>query len=122
MTKDGNDLNFGQKVVGGLIGAISNTFAVGSAPESAAGGPAGGAEAELLERVRELSADLERLVPSPPVTALGDELAEAEAELVRTGRVSPGRRERLRDALRGAPEVTGVLASAVAVAAAIDQL
>ncbi|MGC0334472.1 hypothetical protein RKD23_007462 [Streptomyces sp. SAI-170] len=112
----GGDLNFGQKVVGGLIGAISNTnssYAVHN--ESGRAEPADPHVAELLAGVRQLRDDLQRLVPSPETDALDEVLASVEDEITTTGHASPGRLARLRQALQDAGAVAGLLASAASV-------
>ncbi|MEV1084067.1 hypothetical protein AB0I98_38655 [Streptomyces sp. NPDC050211] len=119
----GGDLNFGQKVVGGLIGAISNTnssYAVHN--ESGRAEPADPGVAELLAGVRQLRDDLQRLVQSPEIAALDEVLASVEEEITGTGDVSPERLARLRQALQDAGTVAGLLASAAFVGQALAAL
>ncbi|WP_371669588.1 hypothetical protein OG985_19140 [Streptomyces sp. NBC_00289] len=71
---------------------------------------------ELLEAVRELRADLERVRGSEQTAALAAELAETEDEITRTGQAAPTRRERLRELLTDSQALLSVLASAGAVA------
>ncbi|MFD7896937.1 hypothetical protein [Streptomyces sp. NPDC059743] len=118
MSKGSDDLNFGQKVVGGLIGAISNTHA-GSYSHHTTDSRTDRATEELLSSVRELRADLQRLVQSPEMAALDEVLASVEDQIMRTGQASPVQRERLRAALSDAHAVTSLLASAGAVAQAL---
>ncbi|MFF1320644.1 hypothetical protein ACFVZZ_14605 [Streptomyces chartreusis] len=114
----GDDLTFGQKVVGGLIGAISNTHSVGHYHQTVGGAaPADAQTTELLAAVRELRADLQRLVQNPETAALDGELASTEEEITSTGQVSPTRLQRLRHALQDAGSVVAVLSSGATVAA-----
>ncbi|MFJ8082915.1 hypothetical protein ACIQ6Y_20180 [Streptomyces sp. NPDC096205] len=117
------ELNFGQKVVGGLIGAISNTnssYAVHNASVHAE--PTEPHFAELLAGVRQLRDDLQRLVPSPETDALDEVLASVEDEITATGHASPGQLARLHQALQDAGAVAGLLASAAAVEHALATL
>jgi hypothetical protein len=77
---------------------------------------------ELLRAVRELRADLDRLVQSDGTAALDAELAGAQAEIEATGRAGEGRLARLRQALADAGALTGLLASAAAVGQAVGAL
>ncbi|MEW2517014.1 hypothetical protein [Actinacidiphila alni] len=119
----GGDLNFGQKVVGGLIGAISNTDS--SYTVHHANGrtePEDPGFAELSAGVRQLRDDLRRLVPSPQTAALDEALAGVEEEIMVTGHASPGQLARLRQTLQDAEAVAGLLASAGAVGQALAAL
>uniref|UniRef100_UPI00368A2E9E hypothetical protein n=1 Tax=Streptomyces sp. NPDC013161 TaxID=3364862 RepID=UPI00368A2E9E len=118
MSKGSDDLTFGQKVVGGLIGAINNTH-VEVFNSHAAGGPTDSAAQDLLDSVRELRGDLGRMRGGPEIAALGEVLASVEDEIMRTGQTSASQRERLREALVGTQSVTSVFASAAAVAAMV---
>ncbi|MFF1298556.1 MULTISPECIES: hypothetical protein [unclassified Streptomyces] len=71
---------------------------------------------ELLIAVRELRADLTRLRASDATAVLDTALAEAEEEIVTTGRAAPTRRERLRQLLDDSQALVGLVASAGAVA------
>ncbi|MEV5968804.1 hypothetical protein [Streptomyces sp. NPDC051921] len=77
---------------------------------------------ELLRAVRELRADLTRIVASEQTTALDAELSDAEDEIQGTGAAGPGRLTRLRQALADAGAVTGIFASAAAVGQAVGVL
>ncbi|MBL1095463.1 hypothetical protein JK363_01980 [Streptomyces sp. 205] len=77
---------------------------------------------ELLEAVRQLAADLERVVPGPEVQALSNELASAQDEIQRTGRAGVGRLARMRALLQDASASIGMLASGVAVGQAVGVL
>ncbi|MEU8824150.1 hypothetical protein [Streptomyces sp. NPDC048636] len=77
---------------------------------------------ELLEAVRQLAADLERMVPGPEVQALSNELATAQEEILRTGRAGVGRLARMRALLQDASVSIGMLASGVAVGQAVGAL
>ncbi|WP_432037327.1 hypothetical protein [Streptomyces cucumeris] len=77
---------------------------------------------ELLEAVRQLAADLERMVPGPEVQALSNELATAQDEIQRTGRAGAGRLARVRALLQDASASIGMLASGVAVGQAVGVL
>ncbi|MFD7501700.1 hypothetical protein [Streptomyces sp. NPDC059850] len=90
-------------------------------------GPQGGAVCdpayeELLRAVGQLSADLARLVDSPQVSALSDELTSTQDEIQRTGRAGAGRLARLRVLLQDAGAGVGMLASGVAVGQAVGAL
>ncbi|WP_128379110.1 hypothetical protein [Streptomyces cavernae] len=80
------------------------------------------AQEELLRAVRELRADLGRLVTSDQTAALDRELADTEAEIEETGRAGQGRLARIRQALADAGALTGLLASAAAVAQVVGTL
>lgn len=77
---------------------------------------------ELLEAVRGLADDLRRVVPSPEVGALNDELAQTQDEIQRTGRAGAGRLARIRVLLQDASASVGMLASGVAVGQAVGAL
>ncbi|MYU09409.1 hypothetical protein GTZ78_01570 [Streptomyces sp. SID8361] len=77
---------------------------------------------ELLEAVRQLTDDLRRVVPSPEVGVLTDELAQAQDEIRRTGRAGAGRLARIRVLLQDANASVGMLASGVAVGQAVGAL
>ncbi|MFC7307385.1 hypothetical protein ACFQVC_24555 [Streptomyces monticola] len=77
---------------------------------------------ELLRAVRELRADLARLVRNDQTLTLDAELERAEGEIERTGRAADGRLVRLRQALADAGAVTGLVASAAAVGQAVGAL
>ncbi|MGW7719179.1 hypothetical protein ACWGKK_33470 [Streptomyces chartreusis] len=120
MSRDsGDDLTFGQKVVGGLIGAINNTHSVGYHQSAGGAAPADAQTTELLAAVRELRADLQRLVPSSETAALEEELASTEDEITSTGQASPARLQRLRHALQDAGSVIVLLSSGATVAAVL---
>ncbi|MZF89697.1 hypothetical protein [Streptomyces sp. SID5643] len=69
--------------------------------------------AELLALLREVRSDLERLRSTDEITALREECDEAEQEISRTGRVTPGLAARLRDRLEAAQTAVSPLASVV---------
>ncbi|WP_336621280.1 hypothetical protein [Streptomyces sp. DH10] len=109
------------------ISNVNGSFAIGdsntivsrtdvSAPQTDA------QQQELLRAVRELRADLDRLVQSEGTAALDVELAGAQAEIEATGRAGEGRLARLRQALADAGALTGLLASAAAVGQAVGAL
>ncbi|MFD8457545.1 hypothetical protein [Streptomyces antimycoticus] len=77
---------------------------------------------ELLEAVRQLAEDLRRVVPSPEVGALSDELDQTQDEIQRTGRAGAGRLARIRVMLQDASAGIGMLASGVAVGQAVGAL
>ncbi|MBI0297819.1 hypothetical protein JBE04_25995 [Streptomyces sp. PRKS01-29] len=77
---------------------------------------------ELLEAVRQLAEDLRRVIPSPEVGALSDELDRTEDEIQRTGRAGAGRLARIRVLLQDAGTGVGMLASGVAVGQAVGAL
>ncbi|QKV97782.1 hypothetical protein HUT19_23970 [Streptomyces sp. NA02950] len=91
-----------------------------NAPRSEA--PCDPAYEELLEAVRQLTADLERMVPGPEVQALSNELATTQDEILRTGRAGVGRLARVRALLQDAGTSIGMLASGVAVGQAVGAL
>ncbi|MEU3601362.1 hypothetical protein ABZ714_21975 [Streptomyces sp. NPDC006798] len=110
------------------IGSANNSaFAFGSHarastvnnPTAPGGDPV---QLELLEAVRTLRADLERLVPTPAIEVLDAELVEAEAEISSAGAAGPARLERLRTSLAAAGEWVGALGSGVAVAQLVTAL
>ncbi|WTL50694.1 hypothetical protein OG310_13055 [Streptomyces sp. NBC_01497] len=80
------------------------------------------AQEELLAAVRELRADLARLVRTEGTDALDAELSRTEDEVTAAGAATPGRLARLREALGLAGAITGSLASGVAVARSISGL
>ncbi|MEU6906427.1 hypothetical protein ABZ935_13915 [Streptomyces coeruleorubidus] len=109
------------------ISNVNGSFAIGdsntivsrtdvSAPQTDA------QQQELLRALRELRADLDRLVQSDRTAALDAELAGAQAEIEGTGRAGEGRLARLRQALADAGALTGLLASAAAVGQAVGAL
>ncbi|MEU4109005.1 MULTISPECIES: hypothetical protein [unclassified Streptomyces] len=101
------------------IGDVSgSTFAIGSHAhaESHHHGTGAPADRELLQAVKELRADLERVRSTEQTAALDEALAETEAEIARTGQAGPTRRERLRQLLDDSQALLSVLASAGAVA------
>ncbi|MFF0433217.1 hypothetical protein ACFYU9_13445 [Streptomyces sp. NPDC004327] len=77
---------------------------------------------ELLRAIRELRADLTRVVASEQTAALDAELSDAEDEIEGIGAASPGRLTGLRRALADAGALTGLLASGAAVAQAVAAL
>ncbi|MDI3405464.1 hypothetical protein [Streptomyces cavernicola] len=77
---------------------------------------------KLLDAVRELRADLARLVENDAATALDAELEGAQGEIEQTGQAAPDRLGRLRQALADAGAVTGMFASAAAVSQAVGAL
>ncbi|MBT2529555.1 hypothetical protein J7E91_30225 [Streptomyces sp. ISL-99] len=80
------------------------------------------AHEELLLAVRQLRADLDRLVATDTTTVLDAELVSAEEEIEEAGQVTPGRLARLRDALTAAGPSVEVLASGAAAVAAVGSL
>ncbi|MEU1294044.1 MULTISPECIES: hypothetical protein [unclassified Streptomyces] len=100
-----------------------STFAIGAharAESRAEYGSEPGRDEEteqLLALVKELRAALPMLRATGGTTALAGELAEAEAEIDRTGRAAPTRRERLRALLADSQDVVSLLTSAGALAA-----
>lgn len=102
-------------------------FAIGDG-NSVVNQPGGGApqrdpeQEELLRAVLELRADLGRLVASDGTAALDAELAGTQAEIEESGAAGQGRLARLRQALTDAGALTGLLASAAAVAQAVGVL
>ncbi|MEU3935857.1 hypothetical protein AB0E85_28035 [Streptomyces sp. NPDC029044] len=69
--------------------------------------------AELLVLLREVRSDLDRLRSTDEIRALRDECEEAEQEISRTGRVTPGLVARLRARLEAAQTAVSPLASVV---------
>lgn len=106
-------------VRGGVVGIGDNNHIVNGPREGAVCDPA---YEELLRAVQQLSADLDRLVATPEIGALSDELAGAQDEIQRTGRAGASRLARLRVLLRDAGAGIGVLASGVAVGQAVGAL
>ncbi|MFI0779988.1 hypothetical protein [Streptomyces sp. NPDC021212] len=106
-------------VRGGVVGIGDNNHIVNGPQDGAVCEPA---YEELLRAVQQLSADLERLVATPEVGALSDELAGAQDEIQRTGRAGAGRLARLRVLLQDAGAGIGMLASGVAVGQAVGAL
>ncbi|MFD5229006.1 hypothetical protein ACFWJ5_10775 [Streptomyces qaidamensis] len=82
--------------------------------------PPDGRVTELLALLREVRADLERLQSTDEITALRDECDEAEQEISRTGRVTPGLAARLRARLAAAEPAPSLLASVVGLARSLD--
>ncbi|MGP4005687.1 hypothetical protein [Streptomyces sp. 4N124] len=118
-SNSGDDLTFSRKVVGGLIGAITNTHSVESyarATGHAHTAAMDEATAELLRAVRELQADLQRVRATEQTAALVAALAETEEEITITGQAGPIRRERLRELLSDSQALMNILASAGALA------
>lgn len=112
---------------GGIhIRNVQGAFAIGDnnsvVNQQAGAAPRDPAQEELLRAVRELRADLERLVPDDRTAVLDAELAAAQGEIEEAGQAGTGRLERLRQVLAHAGEVTGLLASAAAVAQAVAGL
>lgn len=113
------DIRIGS-VRGGAIGIGDHNYIVNVRAESpVARDPA---YERLLEAIRQLGADLARLVESPEVSALADELSETEDEIRRTGAAAPGRLARLRAVLQDASASIGMLASGVALGQAVGAL
>ncbi|MFI0818729.1 hypothetical protein ACH4TX_22505 [Streptomyces sp. NPDC021098] len=106
-------------VRGGVVGIGDNSHIVNGPQEGTGCDPA---YEELLHAVQQLSADLERLVATPEVSALSDELSGAQDEIQRTGRAGAGRLARLRVLLQDAGAGIGMLASGVAVGQAVGAL
>ncbi|MFJ9638146.1 hypothetical protein [Streptomyces sp. NPDC101178] len=108
------------------IGSVTGSaFAVGdhnTVTQHQHAGPAGEAQAELLQAVRELRADLARFVTSDATEVLDAELVSVADEIETSGAAEPGRLARLQQALTAAGTVTGTLASGVAVAEALRAL
>ncbi|MBT2490035.1 hypothetical protein J7E96_16220 [Streptomyces sp. ISL-96] len=80
------------------------------------------AQEELLLAVRELRADLDRLLATETTTVLDAELVSTEEEIEAAGQATPGRLARLRDALTAAGPSVEVLASGAAAVAAVGAL
>ncbi|AZS85521.1 hypothetical protein ACIQKE_17135 [Streptomyces griseoviridis] len=99
-----------------------STFAIGAharAESSARYGTEPGRDQEteeLLRLVRELRAALPALRVTDETAALGEALADTEAEIDRTGQAGPTRRERLRALLADSQGVVSLLTSAAALA------
>ncbi|MEU5161909.1 hypothetical protein AB0G74_20220 [Streptomyces sp. NPDC020875] len=110
------------------IGSANNSaFAFGtharaSTVNNTTSGTGDPVQLELLEAVRTLRADLERLVPTPAIEVLDAELVEAEEEISSAGAAGPARLERLRTSLAAAGEWVGALGSGVAVAQLVTAL
>jgi hypothetical protein len=112
------DIRIGN-VRGGVVGIGDNNHIVNGPQEGAVRDPA---YEELLRAVGQLAADLERLVASPEVSALSDELTRTQDDIQRTGRAGAGRLARLRVLLQDAGAGIGMLASGVAVGQAVGAL
>lgn len=113
---------------GGIhISGVQGAFAIGDG-NSVVNRPGSDApgrdpvQEELLRAVLELRADLRRLVQNGQTAALDTELAGAQAEIEESGRAAEGRLDRIRQALADAGALTGLLASAAAVAQAVGAL
>lgn len=108
------------------IGSVTGSaFAVGdhnTVTQHQHAGPADETQAELLQAVRELRADLARFVTSDATEVLDAELVSVADEIETSGAAEPGRLARLQQALTAAGTVTGTLASGVAVAEALRAL
>jgi hypothetical protein len=113
---------------GGIhISNVQGAFAIGDGNSvvNRSGSDAPGrdpAQEELLRAVLELRADLGRLVGTEQTAALDAELAGAQAEIEESGGAGEGRLVRIRQALADAGALTGLLASAAAVAQAVGAL
>ncbi|MGP3982022.1 hypothetical protein [Streptomyces sp. KR80] len=107
-----NDVT-GSAVVIGSNNQVSNTV-----------GPAAKDEGHerLLQAVLQLKDDLGRLIETPEIAALRDELDSTEGEIRRTGEADPSRFAGLRRLLQDAAAGVGALASAVAVGQALAAL
>ncbi|MGW7751784.1 hypothetical protein ACWGK6_09490 [Streptomyces violaceusniger] len=112
------DIRF-DKVSGSAVGIGDHNHIVNGRQGEA---PCDPAYQELLEAVRQLTDDLRRVVPSPEVGALSDELDQAQDEIQRTGRAGAGRLARIRVMLQDASASVGMLASGVAVGQAVGAL
>ncbi|MEV6549329.1 hypothetical protein AB0M57_11515 [Streptomyces sp. NPDC051597] len=114
------------KARGGIsIGSVVGAMAIGdhnTVTHQQGGAPVDPAQAELLQAIRELRADLARVVAGERVRALDGAAADAEAEIATAGAAGPGRLARLRAALADAEGLTGVLASAAAVGRTLASL
>nr|WP_189304671.1 hypothetical protein [Streptomyces albospinus] len=108
------------------IGSVQGAFAIGNhntVTHHQGSAPAPDpAQQELLQAVRALREDLERLVGSPEITALTAQLADTEGEITDTGAAAPGRLARLRTALTDAGSVVGLLSSGASVVQAVSAL
>ncbi|WP_137978369.1 hypothetical protein [Streptomyces violaceusniger] len=113
------NIRFGS-VRGSAIGFGDHNHIVNGRQGEAA--PCDPAYQELLEAVRQLAEDLRRVVPSPEIGALSDELDRTEDEIQRTGRAGAGRLARIRVMLQDASASVGMLASGVAVGQAVGAL
>ncbi|MGX1883289.1 hypothetical protein [Streptomyces sp. NPDC055287] len=100
----------------------SNTVTTTNTTNNSAAPPRDPAHEELLLAVRELRADLDRLVATDTTTVLDAELVSTEEEIEEAGRATPGRLARLRDALTAAGPSVEVLASGAAAVAAVGSL
>ncbi|MEU3605951.1 hypothetical protein AB0E83_10905 [Streptomyces sp. NPDC035033] len=107
--------NTGGNVTIGNDNTVTNTVQYGGAARDPR-------QEELLRAVRRFRTDLRAVVETEATTALDAELAEAEAEIERTGEAAPGRLARLRQSLADAGNVAGVLASGVAVGQVLNSL
>ncbi|MET7935102.1 hypothetical protein [Streptomyces sp. NPDC005322] len=112
------DIRIGS-VRGGAVGIGDHNHIVNGRQQEI---PCDPAYEELLEAVVQLAGDLERVVQSPEVSVLSDELADAQDEIQRTGRAGVGRLARLRALLQDASASIGMLASGVAVGQAVGAL
>lgn len=112
------DIRIGS-VRGGAVGIGDHNHIVSGRQQEI---PCDPAYEELLEAVVQLAGDLERVVQIPEVSALSDELADAQDEIQRTGRAGVGRLARLRALLQDASASIGMLASGVAVGQAVGAL
>ncbi|MET7762252.1 hypothetical protein ABZS71_09495 [Streptomyces sp. NPDC005393] len=112
------DIRIGS-VRGGAVGIGDHNYIVNGRRQEV---PCDPAYEELFEAVRQLATDLERVVPSPEVSALSEELADAQDEIQRTGRAGVGRLARMRALLQDASTSIGMLASGVAVGQAVGAL
>ncbi|MFD9488845.1 hypothetical protein ACFWBX_33755 [Streptomyces sp. NPDC059991] len=120
-TDDGQGKRRGGISIGSVVGAM----AIGdhnTVTNQQGGAPADPVQAELLEALRELRTDLDRVVAGGRIRALDGAAADAEAEIAAAGAASPGRLARLRQALADAEGLTGVLASAAAVGRTVATL
>ena len=106
-------------VRGGVVGIGDHNHIVNGSQEGVGCDPA---YEELLRAVQQLSADLERLVATPEVGALSEELSGTQDEIQRTGRAGAGRLARTRVMLQDASASVGMLASGVAVGQAVGAL
>jgi hypothetical protein len=77
---------------------------------------------QLLEAVHQLRDDLGRLLGTPEIVALRDELDETEGEIQRTGQADGSHFPRLRQLMQDANVSIGALASGVAVGQALAAL
>ncbi len=99
-----------------------NTVTNANTTTNHAAPPRDPAHEELLLAVRQLRADLDRLVTTDTTTVLDAELVSTEEEIEEEGRATPGRLARLRAALTAAGPSVEVLASGAAAVAAVGSL